>query len=368
VTRPACYGVLLLAALVFPACGDAEPRTEPVVTRVAFGSCAFQWEAQPIWKAVVAAEPDLYLSLGDAIYGDFDGQTTFDVTEASLRAEWAKLGASPDWQHLVEHVRVQATWDNHDYGHHSAGAEFPLKAASKTLFLDFFGEPQDSLRRQRPGLYAAEMLGPADRRVQVILLDTRTLKSPPRLAERPEGAKGSLGKFAPNDDPDATLLGAAQWAWLEARLREPAALRLLASSTQVVANEKGMDEWGGYPLERRRLFDLIAETEAKGVILLSGNAHFAEISTTDEGPYPLVDFTSSGLTHVNETYPEAPNRYRVAGPFVEFNFGLVEIDWEAPGGPLVVLTARGVDGRKGLVHSVSLASLAPSPVSENPPR
>ncbi len=362
------WGFALAVAVSLSACGERGTEAVPVISRVAFGSCAFQWEAQPIWKAVEAAEPDLYVSLGDAIYGDFDGEVTFDVTEASLRAEWAKLGANPDWQHLVAHVPVVATWDNHDYGHHSAGAEFPLKEVSKTLFLDFFGEPPDSVRRRRPGIYDATVFGPPGRRVEVILLDTRTFKSPPRLAERREGAKGSLGKFAPNDDPESTLLGEAQWAWLEARLRGPAEVRLVASSGQVVANEKGMDEWGNYPRERQRLFDLLAKTRAAGVVLLSGNAHFAEVSRTDEGPYPLIDFTSSGLTHVNEVYPHAPNRFRVAGPFVALNFGLVEIDWEASEGPVVKLAAIGVDGRIGFEHSMPLASLVSPPNSESLPR
>ncbi len=44
--------------------------------------------------------------------------------------------------------------------------------------------------------------------------------------------------------------------------------------------------------------------------------------------YGIVDFTSSGLTHVNEEYPKAPNRYRVAGPYIEESFGLVVIDWQ----------------------------------------
>mgnify|MGYP001819657750 CR=1 FL=1 len=120
-----------------------------------------------------------------------------------------------------------------------------------------------------------------------------------------------------------------------------------------------MDEWGNYPRERQRLFDLLAKTRAAGVVLLSGNAHFAEVSRTDEGPYPLIDFTSSGLTHVNATYPEAPNRYRVAGPFVELNFGLVEIDWDAEGGPVVEMAAIGVDGRRAFEYEVPLVSLAP---------
>jgi alkaline phosphatase D len=345
-------GLLATAAglfLLLVACGGPAPpvqpkKSEPAISRVAFGSCAFQWVEQPIFRAVVAAEPDVYLSLGDAIYGDFDGKKAFDVTPESLREEWGKLAASPDWQELTASVPVMATWDNHDYGHHSAGAEFPLKEVSKQIFLDFYGEPAGSERRARAGIYDASLRGSEGQRVQIILLDTRTFKGPPVLAERPEGAKGSLGKYAPNTNPEATLLGAAQWAWLEEQLRLPAEVRLLASSGQVVADEKGMDEWGNYPLERRRLFDTIARTGAQGVVILSGNVHFAEISATDEGPYRIVDFTSSGLTHVDEQYPKAPNRFRVAGPYVDLNFGLIEIDWEAESGTAVRLAAMDVEG------------------------
>ncbi len=252
---------------------------------------------------------------------------------------------------------MMATWDNHDYGHHSAGAEFALKEASKEIFLDFFGEPAGSERRRRAGIYDAAIFGPPGRRVQVILLDTRTFKSPPRLAERPEGVGGSLGKYAPNNAPGAMLLGTEQWDWLDDQLRQPAEVRLVCSSGQVVADQKGMDEWGNYPLERRRLFDLIASTSARGVVLLSGNVHFAEVSSTDEGHYPLVEFTSSGLTHVNVKYAEAPNPYRVAGPFADLNFGLVEINWEARPSPRITLQARAVDGSVAFEHVLELDSL-----------
>jgi len=47
------------------------------------------------------------------------------------------------------------------------------------------------------------------------------------------------------------------------------------------------------------------------------------------------------LTHVNEEYPKAPNRYRVAGPYVDLNFGLIEIDWDQG---IVPLKAIGTDG------------------------
>ena len=66
---------------------------------------------------------------------------------------------------------------------------------------------------------------------------------------------------------------------------------------------------------------------------------FRLLSVEDEN---LVDFTASGLTHVNADYAEVPNRYRVAGPVVEPHFGVVEIDWES--GPLVSLKVFNASG------------------------
>lgn len=75
--------------------------------------------------------------------------------------EWQVLAESADWQYLIERVPVMATWDNHDYGHHQAGNEFPLKEESKKLFLDLFNEPESSDRRRRPGIYDAKIFGAA---------------------------------------------------------------------------------------------------------------------------------------------------------------------------------------------------------------
>lgn len=82
------------------------------------------------------------------------------------------------------------------------------------------------------------------------------------------GIFGSMG-HTPNEDQEAALLGDVQWPWLARQLREPAELRLIASGTQVVPDQKGMQEWGNFPLERKRLFDLIEHTGAQGVIVLS---------------------------------------------------------------------------------------------------
>lgn len=327
--------------------------------KIAFASCAKQWEPQPIWKTIAAQNPDLFLFLGDAIYGDWDGEEVFIPTEETLKRDWSRLASNPDFASFRAQTPILATWDNHDYGKHDGGAEFALKQESKKIFLDFFEEPKESERRARPGIYDSVVIGPEGRRVQIILLDCRSFKDPYIKDERTKEEKAELGirgQYIPNMDPNAALLGSAQWEWLEAELQRPAELRLICSGVQVVANEKAMEEWGNFPLERQRLFDLIGRTGANGVIFVSGNVHFAEISQTDEGPYPLTDFTSSGMTHVDPGYASLRNSRRTAGPLTQKNFGLVEIDWEEPGGA-VLLSAIDQDGRSAFSQRVRMSDL-----------
>ncbi len=144
---------------------------EQPIERIAFGSCAMRWMEQPIWQAVAASRPDLFLFLGDAIYGDYDGEKVFTPTEEILLRDWGELAAQPGFEFLREQVPVMATWGNHDYGSHDGGAEIAHEAMSKKIVLDFFEEPEDSARRRCDGVYDARIFGAEGRRVQVILFD-----------------------------------------------------------------------------------------------------------------------------------------------------------------------------------------------------
>lgn len=359
-TKEAALTAALFFSAAYSTAGDWQPLpTTGSVTRIAFGSCAKQWEPQPVWNAVAAVKPDLFLFVGDAIYGDWHGEKPFTPSAESLQADWDKLAAIPEFAAVRTQVPFMATWDNHDYGSHNGGAEFTLKEMTKQQFLNFFGEPDNSIRRETPGIYDAKIFGEQGRRVQVILLDTRFFRGAFKLdalSPRQRKSIGKVGKYLPNSDSSATLLGDAQWQWLEQQLKLPAELRLIVSSTQIIANEKGMDEWGAFPHERQRLFELIETSGASGVLLLSGNVHFSELSKLDVGTYPLYDFTASGMTHVDRNYAAAPNALRVAGPFVEHNIGLIEIDWLVPD-PGLRLTVLGVDGSKGFDYELSLGEL-----------
>ena len=336
------------------------PAASRTLGRIAFGSCAKHWQHQPIWETIADQNPDLFLFLGDAIYSDTDGKTAWAVTEKQLQGEWNRLADKPEYQRFRSQVPIMVTWDNHDYGTHNGGAEFELKEVSKKIFLDFFGEPAESPRRKRAGLYDAKSFGPEGKRVQIVLLDTRTFRDPFKADPRDKQQRakiGKVGKYIPHDDPSVNFLGEEQWRWLEAELRQPAEVRLVCSSTQVIPNTKGMDEWGCYPHARRRLFDLIDQTKASGVIVLSGKVHFAEISRTDAPAYPLLEFTSSGMTHIDLEYAHADNPSRLAGPMTNLNFGFVEIDWSAKPAPRVELKAIGLDGKVDFNHSVTLDQL-----------
>jgi alkaline phosphatase D len=328
-----------------------EAFAEPL-RRIAFGSCAQQDAPQPIWDAVLATDPELFLFLGDNIYGD-----TTDM--AVLRAKYRQLGEQPGYRKLRQGVPVLAVWDDHDYGANDAGAEYPMKAESQQAFMDFFGVPNDSPRRRRAGVYDARVFGPPGRRVQVILLDLRYFRSP--LGRREVGAEQralGYGPYAPNTAPDATMLGAAQWRWLARQLAVPAELRLIASSVQVVASEHGWETWGQLPHERRRLFDLIRTARADGVLFLSGDVHWGELSRAADGPYPLYDFTSSAL---NQEWPQAlnlPNARRVGTVVYPYpNFGTVEIGWDDVD-PTVRLRLRAERGGEPvLAHELRLSEL-----------
>jgi alkaline phosphatase D len=105
----------------------------------------------------------------------------------------------------------------------------------------------------------------------------------------------------------------------------------------VIADQKGMDEWGNYPLERQRLFDLITRTEI--------------------GSYELLDFTSSGMTHSKKAYAAANNQYRVAGAYDGLNFGILQFNWDAKPSPEILMVAMDKNGEVVFGYTLSLREL-----------
>lgn len=338
---------------------------DDTLTRIAFGSCAKQDKEQPIWAAVQAAAPDLFVFLGDNVYGD-----TRDMTV--LRAKYGQLEAQPGFQRLRSRTRTLAIWDDHDFGEDDAGGDYPMKEESRLVFCDFWKELADSPRRSRDGIYASYVFGTAPRRVQLILPDLRFNRTPilkldlggrdyeTRAREwaelvKQQGAGFVPGPYQRNPDLAATMLGENQWRWLEAQLQVPAEVRILASSLQVVADFPGWEGWTNYAQDHQRLLALVRRHRANGLVCISGDTHYAEVSRLDTNtPYPLWDFTSSGLT---ETWPVVPpNALRIGSILPEPNFGMLEIDWSGTH-PLVHARIRDIAGKVTLEQRVEVGAL-----------
>jgi len=325
----------------------AQPAADAPPSVIAFASCVKQGRPQPGWHGILAQQPDLMLMLGDNIYAD-----TTDM--GVMHRKYRRLGRNPGFQRLRQEVPILATWDDHDFGKNNAGRHYPMKQQSQQAMLSFFNEPADSPRWHRPGVYRAWRFGPPGERLQVILLDTRYFRDKLRT----KVIDGDVHNI-PREDGSTTLLGEAQWQWLQAQLKKPATVRLIGSSIQVVATEHRFEKWHNFPHERERLFRLIEETEATGVVFVSGDRHLMEMSVDRQsGPYPMYDFTSSGLNSAMQdlTQIENPNRYRIGQMQAGDNFGLVRIDWQAS--PVtIVLEGRTADGRRLIEHTIPLDAL-----------
>ncbi len=355
--------LFLWCLLTFAIASTTLAEDQPV-SRIAFGACAQQEKPQPIWDAVIATQPEYFLFLGDNIYGDSEDMQV-------LWSKWQLLGNQPGYKKLKETCKVLATWDDHDYGANDAGAEFAKKKESQQLFLDFFDVPKNDPRRKQEGVYSSHVFGPAGKRLQIILLDARYFRSPLKIGFQPgEPGDGYRGKYAPNTDPGVTVLGETQWKWLEAQLKVPAEVRIIGSGVQVIADEHGSEMWGNFPSERARLLQLIRNTKANGLVILSGDRHLSEISRLPADHklgvgYPLFDVTSTSLnvpsgnfTPAGVRFANEINSYRVGLTYFDTNFGTIQIDW-TQSDPLLRLQIRDEKGGVVLQQRVKLSQLQP---------
>ena len=341
---------IVAACLIFLPSNNSDARNSPIktISRIAFGSCLDQVPPQRVWEEVLRSNPDIFIFLGDNIYSD-----TEDM--AVLRENYNRLSAIPNFQKLRESpVEILATWDNHDYGGLNSG--YPYREASEKIFLDFFEEPPDSNRRKRPGVYDSYMFGKPGRRVQIILLDVRYFKSDVIATHRSiyHGRKKEWLK-------KSTMLGEDQWKWLKRQLKKPADIRIIGSGSQFIS-ENDVDVqsglWSLMPHERKRLFDLFKRTNAEGIVLISGDRHFSEISRLDDAiDYPLYEFTSSGLSDRKIVTPNGHNIYRVGDLFSgPGHFGLITIDWKLKN-PSISFEIRDKNSQTALHHKIFLSLL-----------
>jgi alkaline phosphatase D len=335
------------------------PRLSPdsLIERIAFGSCLDEEKTPPPWDEIRARQPDVFMMLGDNVYADTEAGVYVGPNLEIMQRSYAALGAQTGFQALRSEVPTLAVWDDHDYGVNDGGAENPIKNQAKDIFAQFFDVPADDPMRSREGTYRAGVYGPEGQRVQIIQLDTRWFRS--SLKETDELNTPGKQRFIPDNDPAKTLLGDAQWQWLAEQLRTPAELRFIVSSIQVLSDGHGWERWGNFPHELSRLFDLIRQTNAHGVIFLSGDRHrAAAYRQIKDTPYPFYELTSSSLNAgVASRQPEI-DPHRLGGKlYPGENFGEITIDWTRGVVHLDILSLPGTHRVRGV--TLAIAELQP---------
>jgi len=304
------------------------PGPTPPPLRIAFGSCNDLRRPARLWGAIAESAPDVWLWLGDDVYAD-----TEDMEK--MAALYRQLHEFPGYVAVREHARVIGTWDDHDFGKNDAGREYPKRAESQQRLLDFLDEPMDSPRRAQAGVYAAYDFGAPPYQVRVIVLDTRYHRDP-------------IGS-------DGDILGAEQWAWLEAQLHaSTAAVNVIASSIQVLADDHPYEKWANFPAARARLLALLDDADVHNPLIVSGDRHFAELTrATLPSGRVLYDLTSSSLSRPFTRPVDSPNDARVGEPFGDVNFGLMQIDFAAQE-PAIRLEVRSDQARVPIVQVIPL--------------
>ncbi|KAG5481394.1 hypothetical protein LSCM4_07106 [Leishmania orientalis] len=279
---------------------------------------------------------------------------------------------------------VWGTWDDHDMGKNDAGREYPDRNSTQRFFLDFFRAPASDPRWRREGVYGAyttdfrDVVDDAkgwgtpmwllmqqlyEHAICTILLDVRSFRD------------------RPNATQAGDMLGAEQWNWLEERLQsyttptqngqERCAMVLIGGGIQFMLDEKPAENWAAFPRSRDRLLGLLRAYRVERVAFITGDVHMGELGAdfTEHAieevlGYPIVEATSSGLTHSADMYfsptlmPLLFPSPRRLGLYVGKNFGALRLSLDLRRLPLIrsyltdmeVAMAAGAPVNKSAAH------------------
>jgi len=280
------------------------PDAMPSMLRLAVASCQ-HWEFghYAAHRHIAQAAPDLVAFLGDYIYewGPYQlrhppraVRVDESFTLAQYRARYAQYKSDPDLQAAHRAAPWIVTWDDHEVANDYAGdvderlaADFATRRAA--AYQAFYEHMPLRLPVPKAGFGELRMHQRYDwgRLARFHVLDDRQHRSP--LACPKPGRGGSNVVLARAcealRDPQRSMLGGAQEAWLAKGLSSSKARWNILAQQTLMAQSSGVpvqspedgrfwtDGWDGYPAARRRLLDTVAKSGARNPLVLSGDVH-----------------------------------------------------------------------------------------------
>jgi alkaline phosphatase D len=267
------------------------------------GSCLDQDYPQPIWQSIQNEDLNYFIFLGDNVYGD--------VPSGSLRkmrrAYQKQKSILPDF---LDEINILSIWDDHDYGINDGGSDYRNKQRSQKMFLDFWEIPKDDLRHKREGIYFSQEEIFFNKKFKLIFLDTRYFRSE---------LKGRKGRYAKNNEPNATILGIEQWKWFEDQLNQDFDFLMIFSSIQIIPQDHGFEKWDNFPKERDKILNMIKKYKDQ-TILFSGDRHRSGIYKKDG----IIEVTASSMNKPGSTFFETDN-YLIGKTYPQANYSILEI-------------------------------------------
>ena len=271
--------------------------------KIGLGSCLDQDYPQPIWQSIKKEDLNYFIFLGDNVYGD----TRYGSLRKMKSAYDKQKKVLPDF---LNDISIFSIWDDHDFGINDGGADYRFKRQAQELYLDFWEITKDDDRSNREGIYFSKNEIFFDKKFKFIFLDTRFFRSK---------LKGKKSNYIENIEPDATILGNAQWTWLENELKSDFDFLFIFSSIQIIAKDHRFEKWSNFPVERAKLFELLEKFNDK-TILFSGDRHRAGIYRKNG----IIEVTSSSMNKPGSSFSETDS-YLIGKTYPQENYGVLEI-------------------------------------------
>ncbi|MCW7462045.1 alkaline phosphatase D family protein [Leptospira limi] len=290
--------------------------------KIGFGSCLHQEKESPILKTIQTEKLNYLIMLGDNIYAD-------QLFANDKIPAYEKQFNRPEWKAIQKDTKLLFTWDDHDYGINDSGAEYSDKINSRNVFLKYvlpMMPKQISVGTENnEGIFYSYWIPFQGKKIHIIIPDTRYFRSP--LEKSFYSYLTGKSQYSPSSDTTRTILGKEQWEWLLKELSKPSDLLIFVSSIQVLPTEQPFEKWNNFPHERDRLLLALQNANTKGLLLVSGDRHIAEIHEFKiPNKSSLIEITSSSL---NLPLPFLPLEYdselKIGSAYKNENYGTIQI-------------------------------------------
>lgn len=290
----------------------------PHPARVIAASCLYDYflkESVEMWKAVIAAKPDLLLLIGDNVYAEIsNGRFPSPLNEAALWTRYTETFQVLDFYKTPQLIPTVVTWDDHDYGMQDGNRENPYKLESKKVLEAFFAQeatPAFSEFSTGPGVSSRlDAFG-----YRFLLLDDRSFRTPPNVA-----------------DDEESHFGSEQENWIRQRVFETKNPVWLISGDQWFGAYHRFESYEGrHPNSFRRFLKTFRDARGRAptLIFMSGDRHLSEINRIEPAAlgYETFEITSSSLHSKPHpaNWDTIPNKRQVRGIDMHHAFTLLEL-------------------------------------------